>query len=168
MDDYLLLVAWAASLANAIFWQLKAPELYLGIALGTGKVTEIPKNFGTQMNHYLESLLAIYIVQYIGLWCVKLSLLFFFRGLGKGIKRQRIIWWCTCAFIAASFVICIATINYNCLTSSYPENMSMYTVLTTTRLLEDMFAHISQHYAIANRRTNMSTPPSDSLLLLMF
>ncbi|KAH6669839.1 hypothetical protein B0J14DRAFT_486176 [Halenospora varia] len=114
-DDYLLAIAWLTSVTIAGIWQVRATELYFGIALASGQATHFPTDLGSQIERYLRAILGAYIVQYLGLWCVKLSLLFFFKGLGTGIRQQMIFWWCTFAFIVSSFFVCLGTIDYKCL-----------------------------------------------------
>lgn len=124
IDDYSLALAWLISLSNAIIWQIRVPDLYFGIEISSGRITSLPTDLnalGAQLNRYLRSILVSYIIQYSGLWCVKFTLLFFFRGLGDKVKRQAIIWWIVCVFIVASFIVCLGTIDYGCLTSSFPE-----------------------------------------------
>jgi len=75
------------------------------------------------MEEYLRAILASYIVQIAGLWSVKLSMLFFFRGLGIGIRQQEILWWCTFAFLFATLAVCLGTIDYGCLTSTFPGSL---------------------------------------------
>jgi hypothetical protein len=124
IEDYFILSAWIFSLSNAMLWTIEARDLYIGMALGTDNAVYPPDLFAI-MDRYFKSLLAMYVVQYAGLWSVKFSLLFFFRGLGRNIKMQRILWWCATAFISASFVVCIGIIQYKCMTTPFPKSVGM-------------------------------------------
>lgn len=106
------------ALVNAVIWQVRWKDLYFGIDIASGQITVIPTNIGTLVVNFLRSILGSYLLQYTALWCVKFSFLFFFRGLGRNIKLQRILWWCTLAFLITSYIICAATLNYRCLGAS--------------------------------------------------
>ncbi|MCJ1431731.1 hypothetical protein MMC27_001086 [Xylographa pallens] len=118
VDDGFLLAAWIMSLANASIWQAARKQLYLGVAVSSGQSVALPTDFFSEMQTFLRSLLGAYLIQFSTLWSVKLSFLFFFRGLGRNVKRQRIIWWIAIAFDLASFAVCIGTLDYLCLASS--------------------------------------------------
>lgn len=123
IDDYFLITAWLMALVNAAIWQVRWKALYFGIGIATGQTTVIPANIDTLVVNFLRSILGSYLVQYTALWCVKFSFLFFFQGLGRNIKLQRIIWWCTLAFLITSYIICVATVNYHCLGSSFERSL---------------------------------------------
>ena len=125
-DDYFLLIAWLMALTNAAIWQARATQLYLGIELSSGQISAFPPDLPTQIEIYLRSILGAYLVQYTALWCVKLSFLFFFRGLGRNIKVQRIIWWSTLVFVVTSYAVCVGTVDYDCLTSKFAQSICKY------------------------------------------
>ncbi|MCJ1282375.1 hypothetical protein MMC26_001698 [Xylographa opegraphella] len=118
VDDGFLLAAWIMSLGSASIWQAARKQLYLGVAVASGESVALPTDFFSEMQTFLRSLLAAYLIQFTTLWSVKLSFLFFFRGLGRNVKRQRIIWWTAMAFVLASLAVCIGTLDYLCLASS--------------------------------------------------
>lgn len=111
------------ALVNAAIWQGRWKELYFGIDIASGQTTVIPTNVGTLIVNFLRSILGSYLIQYTALWCVKFSFLFFFRGLGRNIKLQRILWWCTLAFLITTYIICVATLNYRCLGASFERSI---------------------------------------------
>ncbi len=123
-DDYFLITAWLMALVNTTIWQVRWKELYFGVDIGSGKTIVIPTNISTLIENFMRAVLGSYLVQYTALWGVKFSFLFFFRGLGRNIKLQRILWWCTLAFLITSYIICVATINYRCLGSSFERSLS--------------------------------------------
>lgn len=118
------------ALVNAAIWQVRWKELYFGIGIASGQTIVIPANIGTLVVNFLRSILGSYLVQYTALWCVKFSFLFFFQGLGRNIKLQRIIWWCTLAFLITSYIICVATVDYRCLGSSFERSLGNATTLS--------------------------------------
>jgi hypothetical protein len=65
----------------------------------------------------------MYILQHTGLWSVKVSLLFFFKNLGRRSRTQRILWWCVAAFIAATLVVCFGIQGYECMTTPFPKSI---------------------------------------------
>ena len=115
VDDAFLIMAWLMTLANASIWQAIWDALCLSIALISGKLRVLPPDVLPESHKFLRSLYAAYLISYSSLWSVKLSFLFFFRGLGHRIKRQRIIWWAVLAFVLASYAVCIGTLDYRCL-----------------------------------------------------
>ena len=129
-DDYFLITAWLMTLANAAIWQVRWKELYFGVDFGSGKTTVIPTNIGTLVVNLLRAILGSYLLHYTALWCVKFSFLFFFQGLGRNIKLQRILWWCTLAFLITSYIICVATLDYRCLGSSFERSLGNTTTLS--------------------------------------
>jgi hypothetical protein len=133
------------SLANTILWQVRAEDLYFGISLASGRALSFPPNLATIMNRYFHSLLAMYFLHHAGLWCVKFSLLFFFRGLGRNIRRQMVLWWCACAFIVASLVVCIGILQYECLTTPFPRSVGKYPIYLSS-LVRTMLISSSDMY----------------------
>jgi len=123
-DDYLVFLAWLLALVNAAIWQARAKQLYLGISLSSGHTRVFPLDLPDQIEKFLHAILAAYLVQYTALWCVKLSFLFFFRGLGRNIRVQRIIWWSTLAFLISSYAVCIGTVDYRCLAAGFTQSIS--------------------------------------------
>lgn len=124
IDDYFVILAWLLALVNTTLWQTSADQLYLGIAISSGQTQVIPPDFPEQIVKFLRVIMATYLVQYTALWFVKLAFLFFFKGLGRNIKIQRIIWWSTMAFIISSYIVCIGTVDYRCLGAGFTESLS--------------------------------------------
>jgi hypothetical protein len=123
-DDYLVFLAWLLALVNAAIWQARAKQLYLGISISSGQTSVLPLDLLDQIEKFLRAILAAHLVQYTALWCVKLSFLFFFRGLGRNIRVQRIIWWSTLAFLISSYAVCIGTVDYRCLAAGLTQSIS--------------------------------------------
>lgn len=138
------------ALVNATIWQVRWKELYFGIAIASGQTTVIPTNISTLVVNFLRSILGSYLVQYTALWCVKFSFLFFFQGLGRNIKLQRILWWCTLAFLITSYIICVATLNYRCFGSSFERSQGNATKFSPSSLLTFLTSHSNLLYAISD------------------
>lgn len=138
IDDYLLLTAWLMALINTALWQALIARLYFGIALASGHVTILPSNLPTQAEEYLHALLGSYLVQYTALWAVKLSLVFFFRGLGRNVRMQRVFWWATLGVVVGSYVVCVGTVDYGCLGSSFARSSGAFRMMCFARVFADM------------------------------
>lgn len=89
-----------------------------------------PPNIGTVVVNFLRSALGSFLIQSTALWCVKFSFRCFFQGLGRNLKLQRILWWCTLAFRITSYIIYVATISYRCLGDNFERDLGNATTLS--------------------------------------
>lgn len=112
-DDLLVLMAWLMILANAIIWHYAKDGLYLLMNIQSGRQLP-PRNFGPKVGQYLHHSIAILVLFYSSLWCVKLSFLIFFRGLGQNLQRQKKIWWSILALVVVSYFSVLGTIQWHC------------------------------------------------------
>ena len=55
----------------------------------------------------LHAVLAVNLISYTCLWAVKFSFLFFFKGLGRQVQRQRMLWWSVFAFLVVSYAVAV-------------------------------------------------------------
>ena len=101
-------------LANAIIWQHFKTELYFVSDVQRGRKSP-PPDFLRKIDEWRHGQLAAIFLLTTSLWCVKLSFLVFFRGLGRNVQRQRIIWWFVLAFVIASYFAVLLTTNWRCL-----------------------------------------------------
>lgn len=113
-DDFLVLLAWSMILANAIVWQYAKTGLYLLLNVQSGRQLP-PPNFGLKVEDYLHDSIAILLLFYSSLWCVKLSFLIFFQRLGRNVQRQKVIWWSVFVVVVASYFSVLGTIEWHCL-----------------------------------------------------
>lgn len=113
-DDFLLLVAWFMLLANATIWQYAKTGLYLLLNVQSGRQLP-PADFGLKVGEYLHESVAILVLFYSSLWCVKLSFLVFFRRLGQKVQKQKIIWWSVLVVVVAGYFSVLGTIQWHCL-----------------------------------------------------
>ena len=118
IDDAFLLVAWLTAVANTLIWQATWKAVYFDMKITHGQITSLPPDFLSIIEKSLRGVYAAYFVSYTGLWSVKFGFLFFFRSLGNKIKRQRIIWWNIFGLLIVSYVVSIATIDFECLLGS--------------------------------------------------
>jgi len=127
VDDYFITAAWSSSVAIGILWKIRSEDEipFFGYPLEPDDEFVQSDWLAEIVHQYYSSLLATYVTQTIGLWCVKFSLLFFFRQLGTNVRKQMILWWCVCAFIVASFVVCVGNQHYQCLTVQFPKSIGM-------------------------------------------
>lgn len=116
VDDVLVIVAWALMLANSIVWQSQKNALYAQYEFAAGKKTITPYAV-LREQRLLRCEFISFLIFYCSLWCIKLSILLFFRRLHRGqiIKRQKTWWWCVLGFTVATWVLCVGLISYQCL-----------------------------------------------------
>ncbi|KAI1341886.1 hypothetical protein F5Y15DRAFT_375595 [Xylariaceae sp. FL0016] len=114
-DDYLVICAWVLSLATTILWTILRDDLYASLAAAdsVASLNEVLDEAGTM----LRGMLASDILSWTCLWSVKLSFMAFFYPLGKQIKSQRMLWWGVIGFILIGYLVCVGTLDYECLTS---------------------------------------------------
>jgi hypothetical protein len=87
--------------------------------LGGGGIP-FPKNIATITMQFTRLFLIVPMLLYIGLWCVKLAFLLFFKRLGtrsvRGVGRW---WWVVMVITILCFGICYATLPYRCCLVSF-------------------------------------------------
>ena len=101
-----------------LIWQTQKHALYAQYAPTTESLTP---HFISQQRTVLRLELVIFLMYHCSLWCVKLSILLFFRRLqqGQSIRKQKIWWWCVLSFTVATWVISIGLVQYQCLVRSF-------------------------------------------------
>ncbi|KAH7082813.1 hypothetical protein BKA63DRAFT_598912 [Paraphoma chrysanthemicola] len=112
-DDYLVILAWASSIAFSVLWQIKIPGVYATIERMTGKAP-MGLDYFIYLHEFVTVQTGSIICQNVGLWCIKFSFLFFFRKMGSQIRRQQILWWCVTAYVAVTLPIAIAVSPWKC------------------------------------------------------
>ena len=115
----MVLIAILFLMINTLIWQFTKDDLYVLIAVESGQLYPPPSDLPERARRYLKRSVAVIFLFYSGLWAIKLSFMLFFKRLGRNIRGQRIIWWTVMAFIAASWLACLGTIQYHCLTGSF-------------------------------------------------
>ncbi|CAF9936601.1 MAG: hypothetical protein HETSPECPRED_010382 [Heterodermia speciosa] len=117
-DDALVLAAWFMLIAYAAIWQWCGDQLYLSVAVASGKLLMPPPDFLDQLETFLHGLFVAYYMFYTLLWSIKMSFLLFFWKLGHNVRRQRPLWWSVFAFTVASYAVCLGLVDYSCLLGS--------------------------------------------------
>lgn len=116
VDDAFVIVAWLMTVVTAAIWQKVAKDLYFAVLVGAGHIHVPPAEFRARLRSCLHAILATYLLFYSTLWSIKLSFLFFFRRLGQNVRRQKTIWWIVFTITILSYLVCVAILDYNCLT----------------------------------------------------
>ena len=118
VDDALVALAWLMVLTTTSLWQVQAEHLYQLISVITGKLIP-PPSIKEDTEHYLKAVVGVYMLFYSTLWTVKLAFLLFFRRLSENVAGQQKLWWGVTAFTVATYIVCIGTLEYKCLTNSF-------------------------------------------------
>lgn len=114
LEDYLMIFSLFLLLGATIIGQLCVSYIYNMVAVGNG--TAIPSlDFMSDTTTGLRSFAALMILNYVGIWLIKLNFLLFFRRLGNHVKTYRIMWWVAVGFNLAAGAIVIGTMDYKCL-----------------------------------------------------
>ncbi|KAF2274028.1 uncharacterized protein EI97DRAFT_382156, partial [Westerdykella ornata] len=113
IDDYLVIVALASSFAYAVKWHIQSAGLWTAIAQQNGKLPLDQTYFGN-LRIYIRSQTGALICQGIGLWCIKLSFLLFFKTLGNQLKAQRVLWWTVTIFVLLMFPVYMSMPPWQC------------------------------------------------------
>ncbi|KAL1841245.1 hypothetical protein VTJ49DRAFT_7313 [Mycothermus thermophilus] len=117
-EDWIMLLALLIMGAASIWAQLRLQWVYL-LEDVFNRVVPMPKTF---LDHdiymALHGILVQGILGYTGVHAVKLSFLLFFRRLGGGLLEYNIFWWIVAVFTLGSYIVCMATIDYPCMTGS--------------------------------------------------
>ena len=101
-------------LAYSVTWEKNYRTLYIGNDVEIGKIAP-PPDLLSNTATYIHAEIAINLLNTCGLWAIKLSFMVFFRRLGQGVKKQRILWWIVMAALFAGFAITIGVYNWPCL-----------------------------------------------------
>lgn len=117
VDDLLLIAAWIMLLASSVLWQIRAPMIYEQFIIMGGEKPPGP-GFVAQQQTFLRNHLALSILFSSCLWTVKLSVLVFFRRLESKMRGHQIWWWCVLVITIATWIVCIADVQYQCLLGS--------------------------------------------------
>ncbi|KAK4184623.1 hypothetical protein QBC35DRAFT_539852 [Podospora australis] len=124
LDDYLVIASFAFYLASTIVYTVLARSIGTIIEswVGTDSSADI-LDLIARAALGLHALLASYVMLCTSLWLIKFALMAFFRGLGRKMRSQRILWWSVLVYIVASYFVAIGTMDWQCLTSN-PLDMS--------------------------------------------
>lgn len=100
-------------LATTIIGQLCVGYIFNMVAVSNGAAMPSP-DFMSETTIGLRSFGALMILNYVGIWLVKLNFLLFFRRLGNHVKIYRILWWFVVLFNLAAGATVIGLIDFKC------------------------------------------------------
>ena len=114
-DDIFVILAWFILLTTAILWGVNntLDFIYVAYRASFGGVTP-PSSFVDGFSDWLRVFFAITLLNICGLYCVKISVLLFFRRLGRRVKGQTKLWWSVSAVTVAGWAITFGVIYFRC------------------------------------------------------
>lgn len=101
------------ALADAIFWEIASPRVYYSNEMLRGIALPLPDTV-SKVKAYMRGFVADGVMFFSILWCIKLSFLFFFRRLYVSVGRWMRYWWAIFGVLIASWVFCIASMDFPC------------------------------------------------------
>lgn len=101
-------------LAATILGQLSVGFIYNMVAVGNGDAMPSP-DFMNETTTGLRTFGVLMVLNYVGIWLIKLNFLLFFRRLGNHVRMYRMLWWSVVAFNLAAGVTCIGITDFRCL-----------------------------------------------------
>ncbi|KAG8533599.1 uncharacterized protein KY384_001339 [Bacidia gigantensis] len=117
-DDWLVLFALVALLANTTLWQVGRHIMYETINIFSGQVLQPRPGFEQRIEKWMHINVAAILLFYSGLWAVKLSFLAFFRRMGSKVRNQKAVWNAVTGITVAAYIVCVAIYPYKCQTSN--------------------------------------------------
>ncbi|KAI1740238.1 hypothetical protein F4680DRAFT_124993 [Xylaria scruposa] len=111
-EDYLMTAALLILLAATTLGQLFLKYIYALEDVSNGAVPS--PDFLQETSIGLRSFAALTVLNYIGIWLVKLNFLLFFRRLGNHVTQYRVLWWFVLFVNLAAGITCIGLIDFKC------------------------------------------------------
>ncbi|KAK4196116.1 hypothetical protein QBC40DRAFT_314240 [Triangularia verruculosa] len=151
-DDGLVIIAWLIVFINSVVWATQWWNMYAIVWWGAGLQPYPPEL--DDIKRWMDSMLAMQLLIFTCLTCVKVALLLFFRRLyGRSeTKRQKQYWWFSLISTLVVYVISMATPQFKCYTNDFiyindhcnsgwfvTESLIIMTVVTVLNLLTDIF-----------------------------
>ncbi|KAI0969622.1 hypothetical protein F4678DRAFT_463408 [Xylaria arbuscula] len=115
VEDYLMLTALLVLLVTTTLGQLYLRYVYDLIDVSNG-VSPSP-NFPSELSKGLRSFAVFMVLNYVGVWLIKLNFLLFFRRLGNHVDKYRYFWWLVVLLNLAAVAACIGLIQYQCVSA---------------------------------------------------
>ncbi|KAI1758902.1 hypothetical protein GGR53DRAFT_524296 [Hypoxylon sp. FL1150] len=112
VEDYLMLVSLCFLLAGTIVGQPFVKYIYQMVDVSNGAMP--PLTFLDDTTNGLRGFGSLVLLNYFGIWLVKLNFLLFFRRLGNHVDKYRIFWWVVLLFNLAAGVVVIGLIDFPC------------------------------------------------------
>lgn len=122
----MVFIACLFLMTNTLIWQTSKDDMYETIAVASGQLYPPPLDLPKRTQTYLQRSTAVIVLFYSGLWAIKLSFMLFFRRLQQNVRNQKIVWWTILSIVVATWLACLGTIDYHCLSGSFEYITSMY------------------------------------------
>jgi hypothetical protein len=116
---FMLLIMFVTSVLSQIYVKF----LYEMTAVADGELFP-PQTFPTDEETGVSMFAVNMILYIVGIFGIKFNFLIFFYRLGSKITHYRIIWWVVAVFTAASGVIWIGILPYNCIFASFADQQA--------------------------------------------
>ncbi|CAG8975094.1 hypothetical protein HYALB_00008934 [Hymenoscyphus albidus] len=121
-DDFLVSFAWMLLLGTALLWTVIINNFYEIANFLSGKAY-LTATFPHSLEQYLHGSLAAWLMFYLVLWTIKINFLLFFRKLGDKVTNYyKIYWWAVLIFTLAAGIVCVGTIQYDCLAVTFEQS----------------------------------------------
>lgn len=119
-DDFLVVLAWITLFTYTVLWHVQRTLelLYESCSIGYGGI--LPSMYYVEhFTNWLHINFAELFLNLIGLWCIKVAFLAFFRRLGRKVKGQKIIWRAVFALTVAGLAISAGVCYFPCIFANY-------------------------------------------------
>ncbi|KAH8161270.1 hypothetical protein CIB48_g6973 [Xylaria polymorpha] len=113
VEDYLMMLALTILLAITILGQLYVGYIYNFVTVSNGDQLPSP-DFLSETSTGLRSFAALTVLNYVGIWLVKLNFLLFSAVLEKNVDKYRYFWWFAVCFNITAGATCIGLIDFKC------------------------------------------------------
>ena len=120
-DDALVLLAWLLLFITAIIWQKRVYIIYYVWNISDGAIFPPPADIFEKVDLEVHQGLAVTILNFVSLWCIKFAFLLLFKKLGRNVKGQDILWWSVLLFTVATLAISIGVQAYGCVFGNIKE-----------------------------------------------
>ncbi|KAI1207856.1 uncharacterized protein F4807DRAFT_469071 [Annulohypoxylon truncatum] len=115
-EDYAMLLSLIILVGTAIIIQILVPYCYNIKNVHNGYIPLDPQ-FIEDTVKGLRGHVALMVMNYVGIWLIKISFLIFLFRLGDKVTKYRVLWWIVLAFNIAAGVTAIGIIPFECLLS---------------------------------------------------
>lgn len=82
--------------------------------ISDGAIYPPPADLFEKLEKEIHQGLAVTILNFVSLWCIKFAFLVLFKKLGRNVAKQKILWWTVLVFTIATLVISIGVQAYQC------------------------------------------------------
>lgn len=112
IDDFFVVLAYLLLLVYAIYWQIRARDLY--IVANTIPGPPHDSKFLHYFAIFITSEAISLFLHVFCLWFIKIAFLLFFRRLGQKVEHQKFLWWGACIYNMAAFAVWMGVVPWHC------------------------------------------------------